>query len=662
MIEDKKLDIHKTLAEPFWINDFQIDPEGLVIKGKSGSEAIEPKVMQVLLILSSAPGKVIKRQTLIEQIWEAPHGSDESLTRAISLLRKHLGDTNGRRKIIETIPRRGYRLIGIVAVHALSDDDTAATINATAPICIPPSPSTIVDSDNDISINDRPLLASRFLMFRSLVACLGLVILLGLLYLMVTSQTDQVVEYSQSIQVTPINITPQEQVIQSFAVSLRSQITSVLLQNSIQTTFEEGDLRRPQKFSITGNLEYQNTTLHATINLIDVPTKTVIWSGLFNRPKNQLANFGDEITAKSANLIRCMLQLRTDAFDAAAEKLVLYARFCDSTSQSSMANFLLLTEPIYLAEPNNNSAISLHAYALGRRSEWTQNLSTKQRQHLMTRARDLINSITDWAPDSPFKQFLLASSTPMVGNWADIEEKLIRATSKLRMPDIVYLKYAFHLRIVGRLKAATNIYTDLVALNPVNAENLAELGWLHFSQQDPITAEQFFMLAERYDPHSDILAIRRFQAEVFLGEPHLALQQLQRAPLGQWRPSTQNTHCVKTYAEAKKVDTPDLPALERACVNAPPYWSIRMFTALGDIDRAFRLAEEFGFQSPGHTLILFYPDMAPFRNDQRFWDIAKQSGLLNYWLKTKHWPDFCETDNLNVSCEVSAESVTNKSI
>jgi hypothetical protein len=45
---------------------------------------------------------------------------------------------------------------------------------------------------------------------------------------------------------------------------------------------------------------------------------------------------------------------------------------------------------------------------------------------------------------------------------------------------------------------------------------------------------------------------------------------------------------------------------------------------------------------PGiETMRLFNPDMAPFRDDPRFWPVAVRSGLVNYWQTTQKWPDFC---------------------
>lgn len=81
------------------------------IRGDSGQFSIEPKVMKVLEVLMSNAGDVVERDTLIHLVWGAPYGSDQQLSRAISLLRKAFGGTGGKCKHIETISKRGYRFI-----------------------------------------------------------------------------------------------------------------------------------------------------------------------------------------------------------------------------------------------------------------------------------------------------------------------------------------------------------------------------------------------------------------------------------------------------------------------------------------------------------------------------------------------------------------------
>jgi TolB-like protein/DNA-binding winged helix-turn-helix (wHTH) protein len=112
----------------FWIDDFEIDPDGLTLSGPMGEIPLEPKVMQVLVTLRSNAGDVVSRDVLMDTVWDVGYGSDESLTRAISVLRKRFGDAHGRRSVIETIPRMGYRLIGTVSKNGPVQETEATAV------------------------------------------------------------------------------------------------------------------------------------------------------------------------------------------------------------------------------------------------------------------------------------------------------------------------------------------------------------------------------------------------------------------------------------------------------------------------------------------------------------------------------------------------------
>lgn len=72
---------------------------------------IEPRAMEVLLALIAGQGKVVSRDRLIEEIWNDYGGGEEGLIQAVSKLRKAFQDDARSPQVIETIPKRGYRLL-----------------------------------------------------------------------------------------------------------------------------------------------------------------------------------------------------------------------------------------------------------------------------------------------------------------------------------------------------------------------------------------------------------------------------------------------------------------------------------------------------------------------------------------------------------------------
>jgi len=72
---------------------------------------VEPKVMQVLLLLVRRKGEVVSREEILSEIWPDTIVGEEVVWRSISQLRKAIGDDASNPAYVETIPRKGYRWI-----------------------------------------------------------------------------------------------------------------------------------------------------------------------------------------------------------------------------------------------------------------------------------------------------------------------------------------------------------------------------------------------------------------------------------------------------------------------------------------------------------------------------------------------------------------------
>jgi TolB-like protein/DNA-binding winged helix-turn-helix (wHTH) protein/Tfp pilus assembly protein PilF len=99
----------------FRLAEWLICPQLNTIQGKNATPVrLEPKVMQVLVCLANRPAEVISKEQLIREVWPDTFVTDDVLTRAISELRRVLGDDAKRPRYIETIAKGGYRLIAPV--------------------------------------------------------------------------------------------------------------------------------------------------------------------------------------------------------------------------------------------------------------------------------------------------------------------------------------------------------------------------------------------------------------------------------------------------------------------------------------------------------------------------------------------------------------------
>lgn len=96
---------------PFQIGAIRVEPARNALLRDGTEYSLEPRIMDVLCVLAAEAGEVVTRETLIERLWDTEYGADESLTRAISIIRKVVRQAGETEPYIETIKKRGYRLL-----------------------------------------------------------------------------------------------------------------------------------------------------------------------------------------------------------------------------------------------------------------------------------------------------------------------------------------------------------------------------------------------------------------------------------------------------------------------------------------------------------------------------------------------------------------------
>jgi len=113
---------------PFYVDKWLIDPLSNRIKCDNKETKLEPKVMAVLLCLAKNPGEVIQREQIEETAWAGMVVGYGSLASAIIKLRKAFGDDSKKRRYIETVSKKGYRLIA--DIHFPAENNAESEIEA----------------------------------------------------------------------------------------------------------------------------------------------------------------------------------------------------------------------------------------------------------------------------------------------------------------------------------------------------------------------------------------------------------------------------------------------------------------------------------------------------------------------------------------------------
>ena len=93
------------------VGDWIVEPDLNQLSTPGRAVKVEPKAMAVLLHLANRPGQVVGRETLLSQVWPGVVVGDDSLTQVVIKLRKALGDDPDRPTYIQTVKKKGYRLV-----------------------------------------------------------------------------------------------------------------------------------------------------------------------------------------------------------------------------------------------------------------------------------------------------------------------------------------------------------------------------------------------------------------------------------------------------------------------------------------------------------------------------------------------------------------------
>jgi TolB-like protein/DNA-binding winged helix-turn-helix (wHTH) protein/Tfp pilus assembly protein PilF len=115
-----------TETAPFQVAGNPVDPAGLRVTVGGNEARLEARVMLVLVYLAEHAGRVVSRAELEEKLWPGRVVTEDSVTKAIAKLRRVFRDDARNSKIIETLPKSGYRLIAQVTRPGNETEQTAA--------------------------------------------------------------------------------------------------------------------------------------------------------------------------------------------------------------------------------------------------------------------------------------------------------------------------------------------------------------------------------------------------------------------------------------------------------------------------------------------------------------------------------------------------------
>ena len=106
--------MHNSGIVQYAFADFVLDSEAGELRRDDTRVDLRPKLYSLLLFFVENRGRLIAKEEILDTVWRDIHVSDGSLNRTVAELRQILGDDSREPRLIETVPRRGYKFIGSI--------------------------------------------------------------------------------------------------------------------------------------------------------------------------------------------------------------------------------------------------------------------------------------------------------------------------------------------------------------------------------------------------------------------------------------------------------------------------------------------------------------------------------------------------------------------
>ncbi len=98
----------------FRIGEWLVRPEEQQLVGPQGMVPLSREAVRLLVHLAARPGEVVSREEVCEALFGSREAPPGKLTQCVRLLRLALDDPSRNPSLIETVPRRGFRLLAEV--------------------------------------------------------------------------------------------------------------------------------------------------------------------------------------------------------------------------------------------------------------------------------------------------------------------------------------------------------------------------------------------------------------------------------------------------------------------------------------------------------------------------------------------------------------------
>ncbi len=620
----------------FRLGPLLVRPSTCQVLADGGSADLQPKVMQVLVLLAAAQGRAVSREEMLAACWGGVAVGDDSVHRCIARLRRLSEQDFPGAFTIVTQARVGYRLVA-----GPSDAETHDGDAATAPPARPQGSG----HRNPWLSPPRTVLA--------LAAGADLLLLAVALALTLAPARSPYRVAVRTFEVVGENADMGASLADRIAAAIGARQVPVVSRGRSS----HGDINGAQ-FVVGGEIRRLGQQVRVDVRLDDAGSGLTLWAESITRPEPESDALQDEVAGKVADLVDLTRGfLGRDAGRVSPEAVAALIKATDAMrgggpkvleTREGFRRFRDLA-------PNVSKAHSGFAMATVLAAD-TQPPATASRWRSEARAEALRAISLD--PRNAEGYLALGVLTPD----SDLVQRQRWFTEGLAVdpedPSLCNFKGELLLEVglTGEALLWLNRSLKLDPLSPPKTQSLIRALSVagRFNE-----AAAMFPRAQRLWPDDPPMQRTIILQSLIYASPAQALAALARLQASPYPLPADHAAAWRDYeaARAGAANRGDaarrLAGLIETATGAEVAALIAGMASLGDADDAFRSLDRLReAQRDWSTSTLFEPATAALRKDPRFGAVAAQLGLTRYWATTGARPDVCAVGGSAAQCRI----------